>query len=77
MTYTSTAAAFLLLAAVANANAFDIKDLTPCRAAAARLCDRSEGMTMAALWRCGATLASRPHQVSRECREVLKRYGQL
>ena len=71
------AAAVLLATGVATAGAVDLKDLMPCRSAAARLCDRSQGMDTAALYRCGATLASRHHELGRRCIEVLRRYGQL
>ena len=77
MTKTPAAAAFLLLAGIATAGAIDLRDLTPCRTAAARLCDRSQGTTFAALSRCGAMLASHRHGVGRGCLEVLRRYGQL
>ena len=77
MIKTLTAATFLLLTGAATAGALDLKDLTPCRTAAARLCDRSQGMTVAALWRCGATLASHRHEVGRGCLEVLRRHGQI
>ena len=71
------AAAFLFMAGVTTADALDMKDLAPCRSAAARLCDRSQGMTTAALYKCGATLASHRHEVGRRCVRVLQRYGQL
>jgi len=72
------AASMLALTAVtAPVDAVDLKDLTPCRAAAVRLCDRSQGTDAAALWKCGATLASRRHEVGSRCVEVLIRYGQL
>jgi hypothetical protein len=70
-------AAFLLIASGAAANAVDLKDLLPCRSAAVRLCDRSQGITVAALWKCGATLASRATEVGPRCQDVLKRFGQL
>jgi hypothetical protein len=62
---------------ITNANAIDMKDLAPCRPAAARLCDRSGGMTTANLLRCGATLAANSGLVGNSCRAVLRRYGQL
>jgi hypothetical protein len=34
-------------------------------------------MDVAALYKCGATLASREHEVGQRCLDVLKRYGQL
>ena len=73
----SAAATLALVAATAPADAIDLKDLTPCRAAAVRLCDRSQGTDDAALWKCGATLASRRQEVGPRCVEVLIRYGQL
>jgi hypothetical protein len=74
---TSAVATFLLVAGVDTAPAVDLKDLMPCRSAALRMCDRSQGMNEAALRKCGATLASRHHEVSRRCVVVLIRYGQL
>jgi hypothetical protein len=74
---TSAVATFLLVAGVDTAPAVDLKDLMPCRSAALRMCDRSQGMNEAALRKCGATLASRHHEVSRRCVDVLIRYGQL
>jgi hypothetical protein len=62
---------------ITTANALDMKDLAPCRPAAARLCDRSGGLTMANLLRCGATLAANSGLVGNSCRAVLRRYGQL
>ena len=81
MTTASTVAIALLAASLGTAEASDLKTLVkevmPCRAAAVRLCDRSEGITLAALWRCGATLASQSDKVGARCVEVLKRHGQL
>jgi hypothetical protein len=59
------------------ANAVDLAELAPCRPAAARLCDRSGGMTWDNLLRCGATLAAHSWRISSRCREVLRKYGQL
>jgi hypothetical protein len=74
----SLLAALLLGGLVTAANALDVKELAPCRPAAARYCDRSDTtMTMTNLLRCGATLASVSNRVSPSCREVLRRYGQL
>ena len=70
------AAAFLGLSITA-AGAIDMKDLAPCRPAAAKLCDRTGGLTMANLMRCGATLAANSWRVGNSCRVVLRRYGQL
>jgi hypothetical protein len=68
----------LLLGVSASiAQAFDLQELSPCKPAAARYCDRSGGMTWSNLLRCGATLASHSFHVSDGCREVLRRYGQL
>jgi hypothetical protein len=77
MLKTTAAATFLVLAGIAPSGALDMHDLMPCRSAAIRFCDASQGMTMAALWRCGATLASHRHELGRACIAVLKRYGQL
>jgi hypothetical protein len=72
------AAAVLLLGVSATAaGALDMHDLAPCRPAAARLCDRSAGMTWDNLLRCGQTLAAHSWRVSTSCREVLRKYGQL
>jgi hypothetical protein len=64
------------------ANATDLSfiewyGLAPCKPAAARYCDRSGGMTMSNLLRCGAKLAKLSDHVSSRCRRVLQRYGQL
>jgi hypothetical protein len=77
MIRTSVIATCLLVAGIDAAPAVDLKDLMPCKTAAARMCDRSQGMNEAALRRCGATLASRRHEVSQRCVDVLIRYGQL
>jgi hypothetical protein len=69
------AIAFCLLATTANA--IDLAALAPCKPAAAKYCDRSQGMTMANLLRCGAVLAAKSGLVGNQCRDVLKRYGQL
>src|SRR5579872_2830008 len=67
----------LLGLSATGAVALDVNDLAPCRPAAARFCDRSEGMTWSNLLRCGATLAAHSFRVGNACRDVLKRYGQL
>lgn len=67
----------LLGFSVTNANAINMSDLAPCRPAAARLCDRTGGMTWSNLLRCGATLAANRWRVGSGCRDVLRRYGQL
>ena len=72
-----TAAALLLAMGMGSASAIELKSLIPCKSAAIRLCDASQGLTVDALWRCGATLAARRHEVGRSCLEVLKRHGQL
>ena len=81
MIRTSAATALLLVATAGMTEASDlktlIKDVMPCRVAAARLCDRSQGMSSEALWKCGAILASHRDEVGRRCVEVLQRYGQL
>jgi hypothetical protein len=81
MTRISIAAALLLVARAETAEASDLKsllkDVMPCKAAAVRLCDRSQGMDSAALWKCGVTLALHRHEVGQRCVGVLKRYGQL
>jgi len=60
-----------------SAGAVDLAELAPCRSAAAILCDRTGGMTMSNLLRCGATLAAHSWRVGSTCRAVLKKYGQL
>ena len=73
-------AALACFASAATAQELDRKailDMMPCRSAALRLCDRSQGIDAAALWRCGAMLAQRQHEVSARCVSVLRRYGQL
>jgi hypothetical protein len=59
------------------ANVIDLAELAPCRPAAARLCDRSGGMTWNNLLQCSATLAAHSWRVGDGCRAVLKKYGQL
>jgi hypothetical protein len=71
------AAAVLLTMGMGCAGAIELKGLMPCKSAAVRLCDASQGLTVDALWRCGATLAARRHEVGRSCLEVLRKYGQL
>jgi hypothetical protein len=68
---------FLLGLSTPAALALDASDLAPCRPAAVRFCDRSEGMTWSNLLRCGATLAAHSFHLGNACRDVLKRYGQL
>jgi hypothetical protein len=77
MLKTSATAMLLFVAGAATAGAVDLQDFMPCRTAAARLCDRSQGIDVAALYKCGATLASRHQEVGQRCLDVLKRYGQL
>jgi hypothetical protein len=59
------------------AEAMDLAELAPCRPAAARLCDRSAGLSWTNLLHCGATLAAHSWRVGDECRAVLRKYGQL
>ena len=68
------------LAGTATADEADrstIVRLLPCKSAALRLCDRSQGISVAALWKCAATLVERQHEVGRRCVNVLKSYGQM
>jgi hypothetical protein len=74
---TMIAVCFLLGVSATAAGAVDLAELAPCRPAAARLCDRSAGMTWSGLLQCGATLAAHSWRVSSDCRAVLKKYGQL
>lgn len=71
------AACLLVGLSASAANAVDLAELAPCRPAAARLCDRSGGMSWDSLLRCGATLAAQSWRVSSSCRAVLRKYGQL
>jgi len=74
----SLLAAILLGALTTAAGALDVKELAPCKPAAARYCDRGDhSMSMTNLLRCGAMLASVKERVGENCREVLRRYGQL
>jgi hypothetical protein len=74
----SLLAALCLGACVVSAGAFDVKDLAPCKPAAARYCDRSDtAHTLSNLLRCGAALAAVSHRVGESCRRVLRRYGKL
>ena len=60
-----------------SAGAIDLAELAPCRPAAQMLCDRTGGMTMDNLLRCGATLAAHSWRIGNTCRAVLMKYGQL
>lgn len=71
------AACLLVGLSATAANAIDLAELAPCRPAAAKLCDRSGGMTFANLMRCGATLAAQSWRIGSGCRLVLRKYGQL
>ncbi|MBM3526687.1 MAG: hypothetical protein FJX62_01220 [Alphaproteobacteria bacterium] len=72
-----TIVAILLCTSATVAGAVDMKSLAPCKPAAAKFCDKSKGMTMASLMQCGAILAGLRHRVGSQCREALRRYGQL
>ena len=74
---TMVAACFLIGLTATAANAIDLAELAPCKPAAARMCDRSGGMTWSSLMRCGATLAAHSWRISGDCRAVLHKYGQL
>jgi hypothetical protein len=71
------AGVLLLSLSAPAAEAIDLNALAPCRPAAARFCEHSEGMTWSNLIRCGATLAANSFRIGGACRDVLKRYGQL
>ena len=74
----SLLAVLLLGGLTTAAGALDVKELAPCKPAASRYCDRSDtSASMTNLLRCGATLASVSNRVGEQCREVLRRYGQL
>jgi hypothetical protein len=70
-------ATLLLALSLTTSQALDLSSLEPCKPAAERYCDRSGGMTMSNLMRCGATLAAFSHRVGAQCRAVLRQYGQL
>jgi len=70
-------ACFLIGISATAANAIDLAELAPCRPAAARLCDRTGGMSWNNLLHCGATLAAQSWRIGSSCREVLRKYGQL
>ena len=75
-----TAAALGSAASTAMGEEVDRKvmlKLLPCKSAALRLCDRSQGINPAALLRCSATLAERQNEIGRRCINVLKHFGQL
>jgi hypothetical protein len=71
------AACILLGVSATAANAIDLAELAPCRPAAAKLCDRSAGLTWTSLLQCGATLAAHSWRIGDGCRAVLRKYGQL
>lgn len=71
------AACFLLGLSATAAKAIDLAELAPCKPAAARLCDRSGGLTWSNLMHCGATLAAHSWRVGNGCRAVLRKYGQM
>ena len=70
-------ACFLIGISATAANAIDLAELAPCRPAAARLCDRTGGMSWNNLLHCGATLAAHSWRIGESCRVVLRKYGQL
>jgi len=70
-------ACLLLGLSATAASAIDLAELAPCKIAAARMCDRSGGMTWNSLLQCGATLAAHSWRINSSCRAVLKKYGQL
>ena len=70
------AACLLVRLSTTAANAIDLAELAPCKPAAARLCDRSGGMTWSML-QCGETLAAHSWRVGEGCRAVLRKYGKL
>jgi hypothetical protein len=74
---TILAACILFGLSITAASAIDLAELAPCKPAAARMCDRSGGISFDNLLRCGATLAAHSWRVSSDCRAVLKKYGQL
>ena len=80
MVRTFTAAILVFVTHTATAEGLDKKkilELMPCKSAALRLCDQSQGINAASLWKCGATLAGQPHELVPRCAAVLRRYGHL
>jgi hypothetical protein len=74
----SLSAVLFLGASISAAAAIDVKELAPCKPAAARYCDHGDGqVSMSNILRCGATLAAVSNRVGESCRVVLRRYGQL
>jgi hypothetical protein len=70
-------ALFFLGTTATIAQAIDMQDLAPCKPAAARFCERIGVMNWSNLLHCGATLAAHSSRIGDDCREVLRRYGQL
>jgi hypothetical protein len=69
-------AALFMMTSVVGVGAVDVKELLPCKPAAFRYCDRS-GSTMSDLLKCATTLASVSDRIGNQCKQVLRRYGQL
>jgi hypothetical protein len=68
----------LLGVSATAAGAVDVKELAPCKPAAARYCDHTDiSANTGNLLRCGAALAQVSERVGESCRQVLRRYGQL
>jgi hypothetical protein len=64
-------ALFFLGATTTIGQALDMRDLAPCRPAAARFCERSGDMNWSNLLRCGATLAAHSFRIGDSCCDVL------
>jgi hypothetical protein len=60
-------ALFFLGVTTTIGRAFDMRDLAPCRPAAAQFCERSGGMNWSNLLRSGATLAAHSFRVGDSC----------
>jgi len=60
-----------------GATDIDLNELAPCRPAAEVMCDRTGGLTMNNLLRCGAKLAQQSARLDEGCIALLVKYGQL
>lgn len=71
-------AALLLGASATAAGAIDLNDLVPCKRAAVAYCSQyKDAYTTDNMMRCAAILVANSHLVGDQCRQVLRRYGQL
>ena len=70
-------ASCLVVMCASHSTAAELKDLLPCKPAAMRLCDRSEGVSPSALYKCATTLAARHLEIGRACAAILRQHGHL